>query len=516
MTSPLRTAVVDDDPGAVDAPWRDTIRAETVVMRVVAALLCSALVALPFLMVRFPPITDLPQHVAQIRLLLSALTEPGTVYRIQWWTPYSAAYVLLGAAWALCSPLNAGRAAMVAIGVLWTLAIHGLAARRRRPLAAAVLASALFFNQTVYWGFLSFAVGWPAFVLWLLLTARAPTPGARVRESAKYCAVAALLYVSHVLWLAAGVLWLLVVAVLHRVPLSVTLRRLAGVAPVLLAAAVWYPSLAASGFGSDTVWVVPPTARLSYTWLAEGVLGGLRGPSEPLLLVIVAAWVAGGLWQARAPRRSPIDRDLLAAAVLLFALALFLPDKHTNTIQFAARWLPAAAVLLVLAVPAPAPAAGLQPALALATTGVFCLTTAVAWQRFERDELSGLPEVLASLPPGPRVLGLDFVKESAVVVGRPFLQTFAYAQVVRGGTLNFSFAEFAPSPVVFRAPASPPWTGGLEWFAERVRPSDFPYFDYVVVNAGDALHRRLAAETTLVPQADGGRWRLYRVVSGTS
>src|SRR5262245_58813901 len=44
--------------------------------RVLAAVLCAAFVAMPFLMVRYPPITDLPQHVAQIRLLLAALGNP--------------------------------------------------------------------------------------------------------------------------------------------------------------------------------------------------------------------------------------------------------------------------------------------------------------------------------------------------------------------------------------------------------------------------------------------------------
>src|SRR5262245_37973151 len=62
--------------------------------RMVAALLGGALLALPFLAVRFPPITDLPQHVAQIRLFLAALADPDGAYRIQWFTPYSAAYVV--------------------------------------------------------------------------------------------------------------------------------------------------------------------------------------------------------------------------------------------------------------------------------------------------------------------------------------------------------------------------------------------------------------------------------------
>lgn len=506
----IRTDAEVVTPAGAAAPARAP-QLESARVRILAAALCSALVAAPFLAVHFPPVADLPQHVAQVRLFLDALGNPGSGYRIQWFTPYSAAYALLGMAWGLGTPAAAGRFAVLALGVLWTLAVHGLAARRQRPVAAAVLASVLFFNHTLYWGFLNFAVGWLAFVVWLLLTTRAPAARPGAKERLQYCAAAGLLYVSHVLWLAVGVLWLLVVAALHRVPLTLTARRLMSVAPVLIAVALWYPHLAASGFRSETVWAVVPSARLSYTWLAGAVLGGLRGHGESLLLLIVVAWAGAGLWQNRAALNARIDRDLLAAALMLFALALFLPDKHTNTIQFAARWMPAAAILFVLAVPAPAVLPRLQPALAVVTAAVFCLATAMAWQRFERDELSGLPEVLAALPDGPRVIGLDFVKDSAVVEERPFLQTFAYAQVVHGGTLNFSFAGFAPSLVVFRDPRPRPWTGGLEWFAEWVRASDFQYFDYALVNGSDEQHRELAAQTKLLPQTDHGRWRLYRV-----
>jgi hypothetical protein len=50
---------------------------------------------------------------------------------------------------------------MVSLALLWTVAIHWLAFRRRRPAAAAVLASALFFNRTTYWGFYSFEMACP-------------------------------------------------------------------------------------------------------------------------------------------------------------------------------------------------------------------------------------------------------------------------------------------------------------------------------------------------------------------
>jgi hypothetical protein len=119
-----------------------------------------------------------------------------------------------------------------------------------------------------------------------------------------------------------------------------------------------------------------------------------------------------------------------------------------------------------------------------------------------------------ALPVDRRVLGLDFLVESKVLKGRPFLQTFAYAQVVRDARLNFSFAEFAPSLVVYAQGRQRPWTYGLNWNAAAVQPSDVKQFDFVLV--GD---RTRALEQTLLlrpglaePVTHEGVWRLDRVL----
>ena len=109
------------------------------------------------------------------------------------------------------------------------------------------------------------------------------------------------------------------------------------------------------------------------------------------------------------------------------------------------------------------------------------------------------------------MIGLDYVKTSPTVKGRPFLQGFAYAQVVRGGGLNFSFAEFAPMAVVFKASPSRSWTRGLEWTAEEAVRADFAHFDHALVNAEDWQHASVAKWADLTPLTGQGRWRLYRV-----
>jgi len=479
--------------------------------RLVPLAASCLLVVVPFLSVQFAPITDLPQHLAQIRLFHEAITDPDGPYRIQWLTPYLLGYLPLALAWWLTPGTAAGRTAMLILALLWVLTIHWLAFRRGRAAAAAMLAGALFYNHATYWGFYSFAVGWPAFVLWFVLTTRPEDERFRVREVALYLGAAWLLYLGHALWLAAGLAWFVVRSALARTPLRIVARRVVSFAPVLVLVAVWYPRMSAGGFASPTLWVTLPSGRLSVSWIVDTTLGGLQGPLEYGMVGVLAGWIALGLYHHREQLAASLDRDLCLAAVFFAALALLLPDKHQNTIGFATRWEPIAAIMLVLGVPAPAWDRTFRTALATAAVAVFTVLTALAWVRFERDEMAGLDESLQSLPGNARVLGLDYVKTSAIIKGRPFLQGFAYAQVVRGSELNFSFAEFAPMAVVYKTRSPRPWTRGLEWFPERATRSDLSYFDYALVNAETRQHAALAASPELAPLTGHGRWRLYRI-----
>jgi hypothetical protein len=517
VVAPPRECAVAGDRRSDEAALRpaDAARAPecavvTPTLRLAIAALCVGLVALPLLAVRIPPITDLPQHVAQMRLLNDALHNPNTIYTVQWFTPYSLVYGIIAVAWALFPPLEVGRMTVLALAVLWTAAVHLVAARRGRSPVAATLASVFFFNVFIYWGFLNFAVGFLSFTLWFLLTTRAPRDAFRARDAVAYLAVATLLYVSHVLWLVFAVGWLFLVSLVHRVPLRTAALRFASIVPVLVVVAVWYPLLAENGFVSRTTWFVPILKRFSFFWLADGALGGLRGWSEPIVLGVVLAWCAVSLWEHRRKLGEVIDADLAWLAAACFGLALVLPDQHMSTIGFSVRWLAPAMIAFVLALPAPRLGARWQSLLSVSLVAVFCLSTTLAWMRFERDELSGLDASLAALPASTRVLGLDFVKVSSVIKGRPFLQTFAYAQVVRGSWLNFSFAAFAPSLVLYREPLGIGWTSGLEWSAEKVRASDFRYFDYALVNAAEEVHEVLARRAPVVPVTTHGRWRLYQ------
>jgi len=482
-------------------------------------LLSALLVIVPFFVVTFPPITDLPQHLAQLRLVGVALAEPGGLYQIQWWTPYSLLYALMGLCEAVASSPTAGRLGIALIALLWVVTAHGLAVSRGRSSLAAVLASLFVFSNVLYWGFLNFAIGWPVFAVWMLATAREIR---RPRQVPLLAALGLVLYACHALWLLAGAAWLGVITVANVVEVRRrrgALRQLVrpliwracALAPAATALALWTPSFQASEVSArPALWNTNLLTRLNPEWLVNATLGGLRGPLEWLLLAFVFAWLALGVVQHRWRLREAVDGRLLLGAALLVLFALVLPDKYVHTIHLAERWMPSAAVLLVLALPAPR----LRPALAaiavVGVAGIFVATTALTWVAFERRELTGLAASLERLPAQQRVLGLDYEQRSPLVRGRPFLQTYAWAQVLRGGTLNFSFASFPTSLVVFRSNQPEPWTPQLYWFPRHLRPRDLDYFDYLIVNGTPDVHASLAS-WHVVPLTTSGRWRLYRV-----
>lgn len=478
----------------------------------------AVLLAIPFLVVTFPPITDLAQQTAQIRLFVDAVTHPETPYRVQWLNPNGLSYLVLGLSWALFPPLAAGRLAMLGIGLSWVAALFLLARRRGRPLSAVVLASLFFFNHVVVWGFYSFAIGLPVFVLWLLLTSRDPERSPRA-DLLLHAGGGLLLYLAHALWFAAGGSWLVVWGLVSRWPPGVWVRRLGSQVPVVALGVAWFLRVSETSFSTPALWRTLPWQRLAPSELREAVLGGIQGPLEGIVLLVVLGWLLLALVGGRLPgpaRRegSPgVDRMLLAAAVLFALLYLLLPDKYTSTIQFAQRWLPAAAAFAVLAAP-PLPVRPLLArASALVLLAAFSFGVAATWIGFEREELAGLEASLEALPEGSRVLGLSFLKSSPRIYGAPFIQTFAYAQVAKGAELNFTFALFPSSLVVYDEVPERPWAEGLEWFPENASGPDLAYFDYVLASGSQPTHQAIAARPELVPVQDQGAWRLYRVVS---
>lgn len=479
--------------------------------RALIAAALFVLAAIPILLAPFPPSTDLPQHIAQVRLFQDALAHPGGPFVIQWLAPNNLIYVFLYLFWIVLPAGLVAPAALMLVALLWIAAIHRLGAWRGRSPAVAAVASLLVFNQSFYWGFLNFLVGFPVFVLWFSLATREPRRPAWKMWGA-LAGASVLLYGSHALWFAAGAIWLVMAGIVGKFPARTILGRLTALFPCGVIALLWYPSLAASrataGFDVAPHWS-PLFDRLAS--FMDAAFGGIRGPAETVAFVFVILWAGLSVWQSRTRLREGVDRELLAAALFFLAIVVVAPDKYMNTIFFGSRWLPPALIFLLLALP---PLSFRRPALKTVGLGVaaaFFLVTAFAWRRYTAEDLTGFRAGLDRLPASSRVLGLDLVKESEFIKGRPFLQLVAYAQVFKGCEPNFSFAEHYSGLVAYRTRRDVGWTPGLEWFGEKVKRSDFTFFDFVLVNGEDKDHKTLSTFAELAPVTGTGKWRVYRV-----
>jgi hypothetical protein len=482
--------------------------------RIWPAALMLVLVTIPLLTVSFPPAADLPQHLSQIPLLEKALENPEGPLAVQWTAPNTLVYLVIYGLGRALPPELTGRALLAFLLVLWVLAGHFLAARKRIPPESAVIASLLVFNQTFYWGFLNFLAGFPVFVAWFVLTTEdgeKDKPGRLVLLAL----VSYLLYASHALWFAAGAVWLGLAALLKRESLGRLLLRASTLVPCAVLALLWYPRLAGlratSGFDVSAHWPASFFDRFSLTWFRDAVFGGLHGPTETVAFLLIYAWLGLSLWRNRSRIGTAVDRDLLAAGLFFVAVAVLGPEKYMNTILFASRWLPCGTVFLLLAFSPPFPEKRAARRAVYAAAVAFCLITGIIWNRYEKTELSGLRESLDRIAPETRVLGLDLEKRSAHIKGRPFLQIFAYAQAFKGSELNFTFAEHGSGLVTYRRRREIPWTRDLEWYAELIQPTDYRHFDYVLVNGAADIQAYFLRIPELERLTSSGRWQLYAV-----
>ena len=459
---------------------------------------------------------DLPQHLAQVRLLQewwgsAPPTVDWSLLDVRWTAPNSLVYLPLAAAVTLAGPVAGGRWLVAALALAQVLTLHGLAARRGRPPDAALVAGVLVFNASLYAGFLNFLLAVPLF--WLLVDRATRPPTASPGEAAATGALATLLYSAHALVFLLGGAVVAVASAVRRDRPRDAAWRAAGFLPAAGLSLVWLPRLAAqraaAGFDVGAHWDLGPIARLLY--LRDGALGGVAGPLEPVVYGTLCALAIAWVWRSRATLAADADRPLAVAVAGLAVLLLVLPDRAMNTLLLAQRFVPVTLALGWLLLPrVPTPSRAMTTWAVGVVVGA-SLGTAGVWRSFERAELTGFAATLDAVPAGARLIGLDLRQASPRLLGRPFMQLFAYGPAVRGGEANFSFAEHGSSVVSYRAPRVYRHTVGLERYPEWATDADLAQFDVAWVVGDPAQHAQFDARPGVRPLTHTGVIRLYRL-----
>lgn len=506
-------ALAESRPAAPRAGrWTDPL--DLAALAVVAALAALLLTA------PHPPITDLPQQLAQASAFREALRGPSP-YVIHWAHPNALFYGLLILLGTALPPLAAGKALYAGLAAAQVWLLRRWARRLGTSAPAFLMAALLTLNTFLYWGYGPFLLGGCLFLAWLEGLATS-----RPRGWSAWVLLALGLYGSHLFWLAfASVLAGLTAWRDRRGPAGAAARRaLLAALPALLAATLWTLQGFHPGANNTAPYAAWPWARLDPRRWMLTFLGGVRGPWEPPLAWLVLGWTAGGLARtatartatARAatprPAAGPGAGLLLRAAALAAALYLALPDTLPETAGVCDRWVPWAFQAALLALPDPFSAPAWRRAALAASAlagGLFLAGSARAWRAFERQDLRGFPEVLARVPWRSRLLYLDFQRRSAFIRNQPFMQLGALAQVERQALPNATFADLASTFVAFREARG--FNRAVAWNPAGVTAADLARHDAALLHAAPEVRRELAEDLGLDLSAEAGDWGLYRI-----
>jgi len=511
--------------------------------------------AVPLWWVAHPPIQDLPQHLAAIRVIHD-YGDPGLRFADHFTlalgrTQYLAYYL---SAHLLAFPLGvelANRVLLTAVvaGTPW--AVAALARGLGRSPVIGLAAVPLLWNAHLILGFLNFVAAIPLALAAVALavsgrrdegapatgaTERLPAPawGSRRREVG-LGALLLLTFTTHVVPFAFAVVGVACCAVDGGV--RRTVRRGALLIPAALAVAVWTlaspagRSTAAAATGGGARFVAVPTAFAELPgWLTDV----LHGPTDDRLLVawLVLTFTLLVFGLARLPRRRPdppseaepvagsddrLRERLGLRLAVLPPLALILyfvaPASYDWIWPIHARFPLLAAFWLLPLLRLPSRPRALAPVLVVAAAAISIgsvVAVGRAFVRFEREEVGPLDAAVAAIPEGSRTAGLIFDRGSRYVKFSPFIHSVAWVQARRGGAVMFTFADFPPSPFRFREPDRPPrvpprW----EWTPERVDVvGDLGWYDHVLVRGPPRPLER--ARDVWTPVFRDGPWSVWR------
>ena len=479
-------------------------------------LAASGLLAAPALVFAYLPMTDLPQHWAEVRILHS-LDDPqfgfAANYVTAWsdtlyWLPYALA---LGLAKLL--PFEAAMRGTVFLSLLaYPLGVLALLRALGKPAWLGLLALPLVYNRAVFWGALqfNFSLG-----LALVACAQLAAPRRGWRSELLTAATVAAVVLSNPY----GVMLVIAFAGLvfvfgDRVGLA---RHWLPLGALALGIAAWL-WVGNGSFPPGPSYFEPLARRLKD--FDDEILGGYRAHWEDgLLLAWLATWfllshdslpVTRQRWRALAPAARAVCVLPLLCAGLYFALpthTAYAKAVHFRFAVLAAAWLPLAAGSGGLA---------RWPRLARALlAGLTLATLTLAWVQLARfdHEARTFEAVLARLPEQPRVLALTFDREGRVMRTAPYLHFLAYAQARHGGVIAASFVgEFWQFPLR-DAPGSerPPSPPDLAWRPQDFDPNGFgAWYDWVIVRARHFGERESLPEAAYELVLDAPPWRLYR------
>jgi len=490
-----------------------------------APWIAGALLALPVLAFRYPPMTDLPLHEGMVALLRhfgDPAWAPPHLYELNLGHANQLVYLLATALAFLVSTDTACKIVVAATIVLTIAGAGRLAAHLGATRWSAVALAPIVVGWTFYWGFLPNMIGLAA-LLWTLQVIDRACESPSARRTVVACALAALLVFAHeasALALGAAVAVFALVKPLDKK----TALRLAPAALVAIMSLVEIlreraiTTPLARIFGKE-VSFHPISTKLA---CLTSFLVGAHGPAIEIALLAptlaVAAYaIAIKVKRRRTPGATLTWRERACRArfelVALALLAVYFAAPYS--VNFGAflyeRFLtPAFAIAVLASAPSKMPRLLKLVAAVAPVAALLVVVPEIAGASAEQRDLDAL------YPHIDRASATFVFHVGSVGEPTPYSRTSAGNRVLaeRGGRLEFSFSEYPIAPLV--VPPAYQWNETLlRLYADptSLRPSsDLARIRYLLMHAGDVelarvVERSLLPDATLV--ARSGEWSLF-------
>ena len=452
------------------------------------------------------PMVDLPQHAAQLAILLHS-DNPifhADQFVLNYRTPYWLSYLIVVALAPICSLTIALKLTIWFSVVGQVVGLRWLCQRLGHDPWLGLLGLPLALGYNFLFGFLSYIVAAPL-VLFVLAFGTAYRERPKLRDGILLTLLLLLVLLAHGIAYAQALICLGIMLLTGKgsllarwFPLGVSVVvgwawLFLGIEHPNLGADIWNASLdrfrALPGFllgsgAGDIAATVVGVLLLVATFL--GTRGRFRGISLVLpLLSMLGGYAAfpamyhgyGPLW----PRFA-----WLVVPTLLLALQPLNTEARVRrtltrwgTFGIAAGWL----VLFVYRL-----------------------------QKFE-DETKPLHEVIATMPADLRIRPIVFEPQTVVFPSLPAINHLpAYYSVIKGGFQGYSFAMYPSSPIRYRPSVVPLMGGGMEWTPDTFQAkSEGANYDCFLVHSRKdrtlALFGELASRVVL--RARAGNWWNY-------
>jgi hypothetical protein len=468
--------------------------------------------AVPLWLVDYPPIQDLPQHLAAIRVLHS-FRDPAfgfesffavDILRTQYLVYYLAAHLLAY----IFDVVLANKILLTAVICATPYAMRALLRARDSDQRLALFILPLTYNAHLILGFFNFLAAIPLALYGLSLAVQQRNDPSRSKAVA-WAILALVTFYTHVVPF--GFLMLGSLMLYLSIDVKASAKRFVMFIPAALGVLFWMVTspaghsfqtaarLSDSRSGPQPIFQ-PWRAALRDTpsWMTDVLWDEI---DDRLLFVWCSLVVAAVVFSLTIPRidsarvwlraliKDPKYRLALLAPIAVLAYFIS-PTSYDWIWPIAQRFPLLAAVFLIPVLPRPRWFFGVLIYLAVSVIAVAQFYhVGAAFREYEQQEVGDFEEALQVIPERERVAGLIWHRGSSQVKFSPFIHSVAYYLVYKGGAVMFTFADFPASPYTFiehnRPPRVPPrW----EWKPQAVDPArDLGWYSYVLVRGGPGI-----------------------------